>query len=244
MIPADLLRSALITSGSVSLTQTIYAEDLYLSLGLLNNLLAQWQRKRWLVWCDVETSLVSTGAATYSVATGGDFDIARPDRIEAAFVRILGSGGPAMDSGLSIIEAREDWSQVALKSLSTFPAAVFYESTFPAGILHVWPIPPADAYEVHIVTKAPLPSALDLTTDIALPPEYAQALMFTLACMLRPVYGLPPDQTLQANMRGSLNTLRQANAQVATLGMPAGVSGRRGGGMAAGSSPSFQTGGW
>jgi len=162
-------------------------------------------------------------------------------------VRLLNSPGPAgqVDVQLGIIDAREDWSQCALKSLSTFPAAVFYESAWPAGLLHVWPIPPAGLYEIHIVTKAPLPSVVDLTTDISLPPEYAQALMYTLACMLRPVYGLGPDPTLMANMRGALNTLRMANAAVGQLGMPGGLGGRRGGSsVSASQSPAFQTGGW
>jgi hypothetical protein len=245
MIAADLIRTALINAGAVSLVQTIYAEDLYLGLGTLNALLAQWQRKRWLVWTDVDTPLISTGAATYTVMPGGDFDIARPDKLEAAFVRMLNTPGPTtMDTPLAIIDAAEDWAVVAIKNLSTFPSAVYYESAYPGGVLHVWPIAPAAQYEIHIVTKAKLPSAVGLQADLAFPPEYELALTYSLAVYLRQAYALPPDQGLLASARAARNTIFVANTQMPRLGMPAGASGRRGSGMAAGSSGSFQSGQW
>lgn len=55
-------------------------------------MLAQWSRKRWLVFHLVNTALTSTGAQSYSVGPGGDFDMPRPDRLGAAYIRRLISG--------------------------------------------------------------------------------------------------------------------------------------------------------
>ena len=213
-------------------------------LVVLAAMLADWQRHRWLVWSDADTPLVSTGAASYTVGPGGDFAIARPDKLEAAYVRLLSSGPPYIDAGLGIIEAREDWSQISLKGLATFPSAVFYDSAWPAGVLHVWPIPAASLYEIHIVTKTTLPVYASLTSPLNLPPEYTEALIYSLAVRLAMNYGQQPQPAMVNAARAALNTIRMANTQISQLGMPAGVSGRGGSGRAASADPAFQSGGW
>jgi hypothetical protein len=240
----DLIAFALRAASVNGVGQSPIAEDLNDGMVILSSMIAQWQRKRWLVYADAETAKVSTGAATYTVGLGGDFAIPRPDRLEAAFVRLLGTAGNALDRDLAIIESREDWSGIGLKGMSTFPVAVFYESAWPLGILHPWPIPPASQYEIHIVTKAALPVYATLTTPLNLPPEYIEALIWSLEVRLAQQYGLEPKPSAVQSMRAALNTLRQANTQVSGLDMPGGLGGRRGSSVAAGSSPSFQSGQW
>lgn len=240
----DLITLALRTAGVNGVGQTPSAEDANDALVILSAMVAGWQRKRWLVWSLVDTALVSTGAASYTVGPAGDFAMARPDKLQAAYARLLSTAPNYVDFGLGIIAAREDWSQIGLKALTTFPSAAFYDSAWPAGVLHVWPIPAAALYEIHIVTKAPLPVFANLTDPLNIPPEYTEALVYSLAVRLAMNYGLQPQPAHIQAMRAALNTIRLANTEVATLSMPAGVSGRAGSGRAASADPSFQTGGW
>jgi hypothetical protein len=240
----DLITLALRNAGVNGVGQSPSFEDANDGLMILSAMVAGWQRKRWLVWSLADTSLVSTGAASYTVGPAGDFAIARPDKLEAAYARLLTSGPNYLDAGLGIIEAREDWSQISLKTLTTFPSAVFYDSAWPTGVLHVWPVPAASIYEIHIVTKATLPVFGALTDPLNLPPEYIEALLYSLAVRLAMNYGLQPQPAHVQAMRAALNTIRMANTEIATLGMPAGVSGRAGSGRAASADPAFQSGRW
>ena len=54
------------------------------------------------------------------MGTGGAVNIPRPDRLESAYVR-LANGGQQVDYMLDIVQAREDYNEIALKQLQTFP---------------------------------------------------------------------------------------------------------------------------
>jgi hypothetical protein len=224
----DLITFALRTAGINGIGQTPTAEDSNTGLQLLSNIMAEWQRKRWLVWDLVETVLVSTGAQTYTLGPSGDFPMARPDRIDAAFVRLLNpAGGNQTDYPLTVIEAREDYNRIALKTMNSWPDAVFYESAWPVGVAHFWPVPFAGQYEMHIFTKAPLPVYTGLATPLNLPPEYMSAITYNLAAELSMNYGEDPRPAVIGKLRAALNTIRQANSQVPRLQMPPGLGGPR-----------------
>lgn len=65
-------------------------------------------------------SFAATGAQSYTVGAGQSINITRPDRIEAAFVRLV-NGTQAVDYPLDLLGSREDYNKIALKGLSTFP---------------------------------------------------------------------------------------------------------------------------
>lgn len=217
--PADIIQLAFRNSGILSLGQTLYAEDMYNALGLCNMMLSQWQRKRWLAWHLVTTAKTSTGATSYTVGALGDFNIARPDRIEAAFLRQL-NVTPAVDYPLQLIEAREDYNRITLKTLTSFPQYLFYDSDYPTGVVYPWPVPQSALYAVHITTKAVLSQFTSLTQTLSLPEEFHAAILYNLAMRLRPAYKLPQDDTIARMAGEALNVIRGANAQIPRLQMP------------------------
>jgi hypothetical protein len=221
----DLIALAFRTAGIVGVGQTPLADDANTGLQLLSNIRAEWQRRRWLVWSLVEAVKESTGAATYTVGPTGDFVLPRPDRIDAAFVRLNPDSAMAVDYSLLIIEAREDFSEIALKSIVSWPGAVFYESAYPVGVLHFVPVPSAGQFELHIVAKTALPTFDALTDPLTMPPEYMSAMLYSLAVELCMNYGMEPRPSLVARMSTALSVLRMANLQPKMLNMPAGVSG-------------------
>lgn len=219
--PNDLIALCLRTAGVIGVGQTPDAQDTNDCFAVLNAMMGQWNRERWLVYHLIDTSFRSTGAISYTVGNGGSFNIPRPDQVEAAYARLLPiESGQAIDFALAPIFSREDYASIALKQLVTFPGSFFYDSGYPLGNLFVWPIPQANQFELHIVTKETLQQFPTLTTQITLPPEYLDALIWNLSCRIRPLYQLPPDEQIIGLARNALAIIRSANTQIPALATP------------------------
>lgn len=227
---ADLLTNALTDAGVVGIDEAVEQPILNRAFKQANWLLAQWARKRWLVYRLAEYSFVTTGALTYSVGKGATVDInPRPDRLEYAFLRFINSpqGNTLnVDIPISIIQSRENYSRITVKNIGTFPQAIFYDPVFPVGVLYPWPVPQASIYEIHVGFKVVLPRFASLQDKINFPAEYEAALNHVLARRLRTTYQLPRDPVLDSMARDALNTLRLANQAVGVLTLPAYLRGR------------------
>ena len=220
--PLDIIKQALKKAGVLGVGQTPLAEDTNDAFSDLQDMLGQWQRKRWLIWHLVDYSVTGTGALYYTVGPASDFVInPRPDRIESAFFRQLVQSQPnQIDYPLEIIEAREDYNRIALKQLQSFPQYLFYDSGFPVGKAYPWPLIQSNLYSLHLTVKETLSQFTSLNQTINLPLEYFAALKFNLAIRLRQAYTMPPDPVLIGLAKDSLNVIRNANFQVARLQVP------------------------
>lgn len=224
--PANLIALALLDSGVIGQGQRASAADTNNAYARLQMMMAQWNRKRWLTYCLVDLPLVSTGAQSYTIGPGGDFDTTRPDRLEdGCFVRQLNTSQP-VDYPLSLIQSREAYSRIVMKEMGNFAWSIFYDSQFPTGTLYPWPVPAAGTYELHVLVKQPLNPFTSISQTILLPPEYEAAILYNLQVRLRAAYRLPPDPVIIALAKDALNLIRGANAQIATLTMPRAVMGR------------------
>lgn len=86
--PLDIINLALKDAGVLGVGQTALAEDVNDALQRLNWMISQWAKQRWLVYHLIDLPLISTGAQSYSIGPGGDFETStRPDKIESAFMR-------------------------------------------------------------------------------------------------------------------------------------------------------------
>ena len=219
----DIVTQGLRKSGVLGLGQTANASDIADALADLNDMLAQWRRKRWLVYHLVQAFTTSTGANSYTVGPAANIAVdVRPDRIEFAFVRQVQNAGLPIDYPLEILPSREDYDRVALKGLISFPKYAFYDATYPVGTLFLYPVPNATIYQIHLSLKDVLQQFATLQTAVILPQEYIPAMKFNLAKRLRQAYGkgLRPDVELNALARDALETVRGGNMQVPQLTMP------------------------
>lgn len=219
-----LLTNALVDAGIVGIDEDIETPVINRAFIQANWLLAQWARKRFLCYQIQDYAFVSTGAQSYAVGKGLSIDInPRPDRLEYAFIRFLNgtpSGGLAVDVPLNVIAARENYAQIAVKSVGTIAKSVFYDPGWPAGTLYPWPVPQASIYEIHCGFKVVLPRFASLQQPVNFPPEYEAALNWCLARRLRASNQMPADQTIDSLARDALNTIRLANQQMGTLSLP------------------------
>ena len=227
-LPVDnvqqLLTNSLTDGGIVGIDEAIEQPVLNRAFTQANWLLAQWARKRWLVYRIQDYAFVSTGAQTYSVGLKQIVDInPRPDRLEYAFLRFLSSGQPSqfpVDIPIEIIQSHEDYSRITVKNIGSIAWRIFYDPVWPVGLLFPWPIPQSGLYEIHVGFKVVLPRFAALQDRVNFPPEYEAALNWCLARRLRASYQMPADPTVDSLARDALNTLRLANSAVGVLRMP------------------------
>lgn len=224
----DMVNLALKNASLVGVGQSALAEDTNDVFSLLNGMMGLWSRNRWLIWhlLDLAVPTPQTAKRQYSIGPGGDFDFPRPDRLEAAYFRQFvssppGTGGGPVDFLLQILQSMEDYSQLALKFLTSWPQAVFYDAAFPFGQVYPVPIPNVANSELHIVIKDTLNQFPTLTTPVYLPPEYFETIWTNLA--LRVAAAFPGSNLTDDTRRlakASLAIVRKANAQVPRLKMP------------------------
>lgn len=224
----DVVVAAYRMSGLLARGQTLSGGEILDGQNLLADMLAQWNVKTWLVFEKLDIAYPATGQITpYTVGPGGNFPLTpRPDRIEAAYLRILGSGsGLPVDQIHKQIPSREQYAEVALKNLVAFSKAYFYDTASPVGNLFIYPWPQGGGlYEFHIICKNVFPLILPLTLSLAgLPPPAMPAMKFNLGKRLRQFYGkgLRPDPELNKLAKDALDTLRNSQIQVPELKMPA-----------------------
>lgn len=87
--PVELINLALKQAGVLGVGQTASAEDTNDAFRLLNMMLAQWSLKRNIVYRITDTAFAATGAETYTVGPGGDFNMPRPSKLVGAYCRQL-----------------------------------------------------------------------------------------------------------------------------------------------------------
>lgn len=219
--PRALITMALKDAGIIGQGQTASAEDMSDAFIKLNQMLAQWRSKRWLVYRLSDNAFTSTGAVSYTVGPSGNFNVVRPDRIEGAYYRQVTQTAPNQtDYPLKLIQSREDYSRISLKQLSGPAEYIWYDSQFPLGSVFPWPVLQASIWALHILLKEPLPQFTSLSETVLLPLEYEPAITWNLGVRLRPAYQLPPDIGIANMANESLNVLKTANAQVPRLQMP------------------------
>ncbi len=231
----DLVNAALKLATVIGVGQTADAEDSNDTWSLCQMMLEGWQRRRWLVFALTTLSVVSTGAQSYTLGPGALLDTGagsfRPDKIESAFVRQLNITGPNLVDfpPLEILQSKEDYNGVSLKSLVSFPQYVFYDPQWPTGLVYPWPLPQANIYGLYVTVKTPMQYKFaTLSTKIALPYEYYEAILYNLALRVRMQYGIsnPPGDSLNGLAKNALNSLRLGNTAIKRLQMPAGVANR------------------
>ena len=218
----DLLTLALKDIGALGIGQSIGPDDTADGLATLNMMLGEWQAERLSVYHLVDTAIPSTGAQSYTVGSGGNFNIQRPVRIEAAYARLNAGSQSAIDYPVKLIDAREDYAKIALKGLTSFPEWAFYDASYPMGNLLYYPIPNA-SFELHILTMEVLPQFAAPGVQISLPPQYLSAIRYNLGPYLAPSYQIEPLPSLIRRAANAKKIIKRMNAQIQAMQMPRGL---------------------
>lgn len=209
----DVINSALRAAGVVGVGQTALTTDVSDALDLMNTLLTEWQINRWLVYDLIDVSKTSTAAASYTVGPAGDFvtSAPRPDKIDAAFARLISTSA---DIILYPFMSREGYDRIISKSAAGTPAFFFYDPGLgTTGTIYFTPVP-STLYSLRLSVKSSLGQLASTAATIALPQPYIVALLWNLAAALRPYFQMDEDPQVTMRAQSSLMMMINSIAQV------------------------------
>lgn len=190
------------------------AEDARL---MLNDLLDQWQANSLLVeTLKEDTFNLTADTATYTIGSGGTWNITRPTHIVRASVTPDSGATDVLDIPIAVFTAQQ-WAAVRVKSTTaSFPYGIFYDKLMDAnsrGTVHVYPVPTNTSAQIVLWTPEILNVFANLTTDYTFGPGYALALRLNLALLLAPEYGvLQVAPGLERRAAMALQVLERLNA--------------------------------
>jgi hypothetical protein len=243
VIVSDLIAYAQRASGLLGVGQVALAQDTADAQTALLLMLQQWRQMRWLVFrLDNVTFPAPPGIGEYSigpssvpaipppnVVVNGNF---RPANIQSCFLRQdLGSGPNSfpIDFPMRILESRQQYDQISLKSLQSWPSAIYYDPTIPYATLYIWPIPMQPLFSLYVGFQQAIDlageSGAAVELDTILPTETQEAIVYNLAARLCVNYAVPLNPALAAAARASLQTVRTANFALQPLKMPGALRG-------------------
>lgn len=225
--PRDIVNLALKTANVVGVGQSSLPEDINDCFNMLNMMIAQWQRRRYMVYNLETIGIPATGSVFYTIGVGQQFNITRPVKIESAYIRMQGGSTLPVDYPLQVLRAQEDYDRISIKNLNAFPQYIYYDTTFPVGNIYVWPVP-NNQYQIFVTVMVQLQSFQNLSDQIILPPEYLDAMQWNLADRITAMYGMPQNPQITKYAEASMRAIEEVNSQIPLLHMPVALRGKSG----------------
>lgn len=207
----DIITLALKEAGVLGVGQTALAEDINDGLTLLQRMLAQWQKKRWIVPSLYDISMSGNGNASNPIGPGQYWNAERPDKIQAAYFIQNGGGSNAVSFNLIPIFSYENYAQLALKQLASWPQYFFYDNQYPNGNVFIWPIPD-NTYQIHLVLKSPIGIDVELLAGNITNAGAAYTNGVYAATPVQNLTGFGNGGTLDITIAGGIVTVANINA--------------------------------
>lgn len=194
----------------------------------LNDMLDSWNTDRTFIYTISTTSITVTGAQSYTIGIGGDFNTDRPEKLENVYVRINNIDYPLKQINI------DDWDSIAYKASGSFPQYFRYEPNYPLGVIYIYGAPTTGSIYIDIWSQ--LTQFSSISDNHTFPNGYRRALNYGLAKEIAPENGisLTPEAAAiavesQANIRARNLPLPVMKTEVGALvGNNIGFNGWRG----------------
>jgi hypothetical protein len=150
---------------------------------------------------------VAAVAPAYTMGPGGNWNTARPVKVEA--IAVIASNGARRPARIVTIEEFESMPDVTITGL--FADVCFCDGGYPLMTFNLLPMPKSG--EIEVMSYKPLTAFVNLTDTIDLAPGYTRALRWALAFEMAPEFGRPVSQelaSLAADAKTSITGLNQA----------------------------------
>lgn len=192
----DIITGAAKLIGVVFKSESLSADEANDGLVVLNDLLDSWSNDNLIGSAYTIENFPMTGAASYTMGVGGDFNTSRPINIVTAVIR-YGS----IDYPMLIIPPDQFQETIALKSIhAPYPALLTYDNAYPLATIKMYTIPDSGA-TLYLQSNKPLSNLSSLTATVDLPPGWKRTLIYNLALDLAPQYGPEAMQIAQGLTR-------------------------------------------
>lgn len=203
----DIITGAAKLIGVVFKSEQLASDEANDGLVALNDMLDTWSNDNLTTFAYTLESFPLTGAASYTIGVGGNFNTARPINIIDALVRV-----GSVDYPLGVITQEEYQLQIAVKSISSsIPEFLTYDNGYPLGTIKMYTIPTSGS-TLYLQSNKPLSNLSALTTTVDLPPGWKRALKYNLAIDLAPEYGVEAPSAVIQMARQSLGAIKRSTS--------------------------------
>lgn len=205
-----IIKKAMKELGVIGVGQAVNAEmedDAFLAL---NNMLEKWSNERLMVQEIVEEAeTLTSGQASYTVGSGGNFDTNRPVAIEKdAFIRDSGGNDhPVQVLTMDVYRAE------TVKTTSGRPDYLAYTPEFPLGKMYLYPTPDNSTDVLHYRAVPLLDSFATVTTSVEYAPGYEDAIILNLAVRIAPSWGKQPSPLLVTMAMEAKRSIKNRNSE-------------------------------
>lgn len=199
MIVNDLITRGMFDLGLLQEGEVPTAQQALDGFNALNDWIDSLGPDTLTIYTVTRTTWTITTAASYSVGTGGDINIARPispDRIEN--IGYVNNNFPTpVEIQLGPCLTEDAYALIPIKTYSVpYPTNFYYSPTFPYGTLIPFPIPSSAGLLGVIYTKTAISEFTALTQTVSVPPGYRRFFRSQLAMELAPVFDVQPSAAL------------------------------------------------
>lgn len=223
----DIITSALSKVLVNNAQDTLSSADTQLAFDALGVLIDALGIERLACYALTTTAHPLTGGTgSYTIGTGGAFNVDRPARIENAFVR-LSSGSNSVDYPVEIIPQAQ-WDTIRVKDIAGIPRKLFYDTQYPLGTIWLYPEPLLSDYTLYLNSYLPIATYTSTADAIDLPPGYKRMLIHNLAVEIAPDFGVNPDQTVIKIANESKRLIKRINTPDPVMTVDPAIATKRG----------------
>jgi len=228
----DFIKQALVLIGVIDPTEDVSAEDAEVGLDVLNDWIDALGTQRLTMYVVTRTTkTLTSGTASYTIGSGGDINIVRPQWIENAGLILDTTATTPTEVAIQVL-SDDAYAQTAMKTLtSSLTSAIWYDHNWSAGLgrVYVFPIPTVSTTQLVLYAPTALTEFANLSNDYTFPPGYRRAIRYNLALELvshYPTATPPPDLIRKAS--DALGDIKRANYRSSTVVIDPTVQARRG----------------
>jgi hypothetical protein len=214
----DLLTDSLADIGAIAIGEPVPADEAASALRAFVQMVEQWNSEGLMAY-NTETHVfnLTPGQTSYTVGTGGNFNIPRPAQVLAAYNRDV----RGIDYPIYVTTNFQEYSEITYKTIQSPLVNVLYDNQdVPLKSLYLFPVPNTTDYTLVLWTSGAIDAGTALSDTITLPPGYKQALEFNLAVTLSPRYGKAVTPDLMRMAIESKAQIKRVNTDVGTLAIP------------------------
>lgn len=217
MTVSDLVTASLTDLGVLAEGEVPTAAQAQLGFDKLNRMVDRMAADRLQIYALVATDIaIVPSQASYTVGTGGNFNIARPMFMD--YVSFWSTATtPAVV--LTLDPLTDDlWNALPVPALtSAQPTNFYWQPSYPLGKLWLYPIPTGTTLRLGISVPTAIAQFAALTTTVALPPGYASMLVSNLAINLAGPFGVQVSPSVVQEAQESMALVKRSNQTLEDL---------------------------
>jgi hypothetical protein len=208
----EVCQDALLEIGVVDLIDAMDAAKGAHMLRMLNRMLQIWNTEELMVYTvNRTTQNLVAGQQEYTYGIGGNFNVARPVRIQALSILINVGTPSALELPLDLLTDSE-WQSVAVKGVpSIYPTKAWITGNYPLNSIFLWPVPSDSTVDLVIYAWGKTEAFTSLNDDVVFPNGYEEAIITNLAVMASAGFGVQPMPSLVMRSQSSRSKVQSLN---------------------------------